>query len=689
MVYTWIVRALGVFRRFTAIFAVLAGMGLVVDTANVAQANGCGVPFDGTTYSLSSPNHFTLLGACDPSKNFVLLNDIDLSGVAVAKRHSFTGTFDGRGFTISNMMVTGSAMFDVGAAGATFTRVNFANATVLGGSVQAGASGVLVGTSQGSTTISSTSFEGRVTGGVADFSKTGGLIGEFSSGSLVLTDVTFSGTVTAGSNFMAMAGGLVGESGVATSLTISRSSFDGSVTGGSDEEAAAGGLVGSFLGATLTVSNTYMTGTVTGGFGESAGAGGFIGKSYSSINVQNSYLDAQIVGGTGIASGAGGFVGISESDVVISRSYVLGSVTGGVGDGAASGGFVGIQCCQTWPITVTVTDSFVRASFTGGIVGPSRAGGIVGRRTGSSSTTTITNSYGEGNVASGGGAFAWGSVLSDSYSPTISATASFCVTVCESGGTGVGTTVSAINLVAAAQSAGWNFSSTWCASPSYNDGFPVLKGLSFGPNAAWGSCGAVSAPTPAVVPVWRVSIDTGGGSCRATSGSLTGSFIGYRYLPGAAECSRAGYVFRGWARASDPNKVIDLPLLVDPSDGVQRYFFAAGADLVAVWSAAPTPPSAMTPFVAFSNFLCDRCTTLWIIWSGAVERQTTTSRVVVTDASGTEVCTAGVVDIAPWRVCEITGLTPGSTHTYRIVVSDGGGTSAPVSTQVTLNNRRG
>lgn len=691
MVYTWIVRALGVFRRFTAIFAVLAGMGLVVDTANVAQANGCGVPFDAGTYSLSLPVHFTVLGGCDPTANYVLVNDVDLAGFTVAKRTNFTGTFDGRGFTIRNMTVTASAMFDVGAAGATFTRVNFRNARVVGGNGPSIYAGSLVGDASGTTTIMDSSFEGRVLGGSIDYAKTGGLVGYNNGVGLVVSNVSVDAVVIGGASTSAVAGGFLGQSG--GPVTITASSFNGSVTGGSGLSAAAGGIIGAtggFIPAVVSISNTYAAATVVGGSGLVAPAGAFVGYAFPGIlRISSSYVNGSVTGGTG-PSDAGGFVGTTEGSVAISRSYMTGTLTGGSVNNAPVGGFIGAARFLTDPASIDVTDSFVRATSLGGSGGASRTGGVIGyRQSFIPLTTSVVNSYGEGSLSSGSGNEAWAFALSSNAAPTISATASFCVVSCESGGTGVGTTVSAINLVVAAQSAGWNFSSTWCSSPSYNDGFPVLKGLTFGPNAAWGSCGAVSAPSPAVVPVWRVSIDTGGGSCRATSGSLTGSFIGYRYLPGAAECSRPGYVFRGWARASDPNKVIDLPLLVDPSDGVQRYFFAAGADLVAVWSAAPTPPSAMTPFVAFSNFLCDRCTTLWLIWSGAVERQTTTSRVVVTDASGTEVCTAGVVDIAPWRVCEITGLTPGSTHTYRIVVSDGGGTSAPVSTQVTLNNRRG
>jgi len=666
----------------------VVGLGLAVGTANVAQANGCGVPFNAGTYSLSIPAHFAVLGGCDPTASYVLVNDVDLAGITVAKRTNFMGTFDGQGFTIRNMTVTGSAMFDVSVAGATFRRVHFENAMVRSGSGQQSSSaGGLVGDSNGPLTISDSSFRGTVVAENSDNSSTGGLVGRTALGVVAnFTNVSSTATVIGGPTESAHAGGILGWSSGTT--TFADSSFLGTVSGGSGLSGSAGGFLGFVEDGLVTIIDSYASGSVLGGPGNYASAGGFIGQADGALaEIRRSYFTGQVNGGSGLPAPAGGFIGLSLGNVSVSTSYMTGQLEGGTGTSAAAGGFVGTWCCNGGTFSIQVNDSFARVTATGGPGGASRTGGIVGVRS-TNVTTSITNSYGQGTFTSGSGSEAWSFALSRAASPAVSASASFCVTVCESGGSGVGVTVSATNLVAAAQSAGWNFSSTWCSSPSYNDGFPVLKGLTFGPNAAWGSCGAVVAPTPSVVPVWSVSVNLDGGTCRETSGPLSGAFIGNRYLPGAAECSRPGYVFRGWARASDPNKVIDLPLLVDPSDGVERYFFATGADLVAVWSAAPTPPSAMTPFVAFSNFLCDRCTILWLIWSGDVERQTATSRVVVTDASGTEVCTTGVVDIAPWRVCEITGLTPGSTHTYRIVVSDGGVSSAPVSTQITLNNRR-
>jgi YVTN family beta-propeller protein len=105
------------------------------------------------------------------------------------------------------------------------------------------------------------------------------------------------------------------------------------------------------------------------------------------------------------------------------------------------------------------------------------------------------------------------------------------------------------------------------------------------------NCRAVAqqAPAPSVppVPILRVTMDPNGGVC--TDGSKTydekwtSVFLGYRYLPGEDDCVGDGLVFTGWAPASAPTDPLDLPMLVDPSDGKMRAFVAANYDLVAMW----------------------------------------------------------------------------------------------------------
>ena len=67
-------------------------------------------------------------------------------------------------------------------------------------------------------------------------------------------------------------------------------------------------------------------------------------------------------------------------------------------------------------------------------------------------------------------------------------------------------------------------------------------------------------------------------------------FVGYRYLPGAADCEREGFSFAGWADVDDPDTPLTLPLLVDPSDGTKRWFVVADHSLVAVWAKVEEAP---------------------------------------------------------------------------------------------------
>lgn len=119
-------------------------------------------------------------------------------------------------------------------------------------------------------------------------------------------------------------------------------------------------------------------------------------------------------------------------------------------------------------------------------------------------------------------------------------------------------------------------------------------GIDIGPS----NCTAAAqqqAPTPAPsIPIWRVSMDPAGGKC-LDAGSThdttwTSVFVGYRYLPGVADCARDGHVFAGWADADEPDAPLRLPLLVDPSDGKRRWFVAANHSLVAVWAKVEESP---------------------------------------------------------------------------------------------------
>jgi len=104
-----------------------------------------------------------------------------------------------------------------------------------------------------------------------------------------------------------------------------------------------------------------------------------------------------------------------------------------------------------------------------------------------------------------------------------------------------------------------------------------------------GGNGGPSGPAP----VLKGSFDPNGGECvwDGLKKTFTDDFfaIGYMYAPGAAECSRPGYVFADWMiKGSSPSVSAGLPVLVHEPDKVRRHFVAQSGSYVAKWSPAVT-----------------------------------------------------------------------------------------------------
>lgn len=379
------------------LFACLAALSGTLLIGTSAEANGCGVPYEvGTnTYSISLPLHFTLLASCTPTATFKLTADVDLTGITVARRTNFTGTFDGNGYTISNLTVTGSGLFDVGSSGASFTRVQLADAQVAGGSSGDGWAGALVRRSDGPVTITNSSYQGSVSGGTGANGWAGGFIGE-ARGNLTITDSYMKGSVVAGTEGNSFAGGFVGN---------------------------ANGI--GVAGGTLSFLRNYMTGSIVGGPGSNAWSGGFFGTfsffGGGSRIIENSFVRASATSGPGLGSYANGFIGDAiGGELTVRKSYFQGSLTSSPGNASA-------------------------AVFSSG--------------------TATTSSM-------------------------------LCVTSCITSGSGVGTATASLDVLKSSViSDSWDFANTWCYSFGHNDGYPVLKGLTFGSNASWGNCATAPVPT--------------------------------------------------------------------------------------------------------------------------------------------------------------------------------------------------
>ena len=91
--------------------------------------------------------------------------------------------------------------------------------------------------------------------------------------------------------------------------------------------------------------------------------------------------------------------------------------------------------------------------------------------------------------------------------------------------------------------------------------------------------------------VVKGSFDPNGGDCifvgQRTSAKHNFFTVGYSYAPGAAECTRQGYVFTDWMVAgSSPSTSAGLPVLVDESAKLRRHFVAVSGDYAAKWEKA-------------------------------------------------------------------------------------------------------
>jgi len=277
------------------------------------------------------------------SGNYCLAQDIDASATAQWNagagfvpigtfEMNFTGTFDGLGHTISNLVVNPATQYDdVGLFGAVAHGAAIANVGLIGGSVSGSYSevGALVGWNGG--TVLRSYATTTVNGGSYSES-VGGLVG-YNVGTVSRSFAT--GTVTGGASFSAglsqvysAAAGLVGFN----LGTVTQSYATGAVSG----SYYVGGLV-AYNDHGGLVSQSYAAGTVDGT--ESYTAGGLVAVNYNYVS-QSYATGAVSVGPLVIGGGSvGGLVGFNYNHVI--QSYAIGAVTGASCDSCVAGGLLG------------------------------------------------------------------------------------------------------------------------------------------------------------------------------------------------------------------------------------------------------------------------------------------------------------------------------------------------------------
>ncbi len=291
--------------------------------------------------------------------NYCLHQNIDLSGVAsgfpLGGHTSFTGTFDGKGNTISNLVINRSNGNDVGlfpSIRGTVKDLNLNNFKITGRDHV----GALAGTVFANGKISKVKTNNAV---ISGRNKIGGLIGRFNDRNNRVSDsAVIGGTVDGsreygGGNVGGMIG-IVNGTGSGKVPTIVNSHATSAVSGYSN----IGGLVGIII-QKGKISDSYATGAVTG---SQENIGGLLGKFHEKRGVITfSYATGAVRGKYNV----GGLVGMMNYGGEVSESYATGAVNGNSG----TGGLVG---------KLTHIGKVKNSYATGRVTSGARKGGLIG-----------------------------------------------------------------------------------------------------------------------------------------------------------------------------------------------------------------------------------------------------------------------------------------------------------------------
>lgn len=251
----------------------------------------------------------------DLAGDYLLVNDIDASATSGwnsgagfepvgTSASRFTGSFNGGGFSISDLFIDRSGTPNVGLFGWFDTAVNpltdfsLVDCDITGGNNAAAVAGFF------RATASNISVSGAIAGG----SNTGGLVGEAIDATI--SDITIDATVSGTTNV----GGLIGGT-VSAITTAIRVAISGSVTGTGDTGGACGAA------SLLEIRQSKSSASVSGG----TWTGGFIGRGGVTTASDSVREDCYCTG----SSSRAGFIGIDRGTT--RRCYSTGTASSGNG----------------------------------------------------------------------------------------------------------------------------------------------------------------------------------------------------------------------------------------------------------------------------------------------------------------------------------------------------------------------
>ena len=244
----------------------------------------------------------------------------------------FTGSFDGKGYTINNLYINRPSYASVGLFGVTGDGCGTIQNAVLVDCDITGRSftGALIGYQSVTGGAVSTCYStGSVSGersGSSSLGAVGGLIG-YATGSITSCYSTCAVTAThTGTSYIDSCGGLIGSHSAVSTVTSCYAAGAISITAQNDIL-----LIGGLIGNTdAVVSKCYSTGSVTIDAGEDADQiGGFIGENTANISDCYARGDVTITAGVTANSGdIGGFVGlVNRVSAILDDCYSTGAIT--------------------------------------------------------------------------------------------------------------------------------------------------------------------------------------------------------------------------------------------------------------------------------------------------------------------------------------------------------------------------
>jgi len=234
---------------------------------------------------------------------YKLMNNIDFTGVTdwvplgvetlapsatVGDDFNFSGTFDGQGYTLSNITVVNegkaftSALFTKLASGAVVKNLALENVDISGGNITGGLTGTIV---SGGTQITIQNV--YVSGKIKGKGEVGGITGRYNNANpILIKDCSVKAEITG------------------TDLTLGELMNNQGVTVSTGALVNVGGIIGSaYSGQKATIENCLVQGkimAVTTGTNELNPGGliGFSNNETASFNLTNSVVAAEIIGGS-------------------------------------------------------------------------------------------------------------------------------------------------------------------------------------------------------------------------------------------------------------------------------------------------------------------------------------------------------------------------------------------------------